>query len=96
MVREGEINRITQLLADNPSGLTIEQVSRQLTINRTTAAKYLNFLIASGKIEKRNLGPAKIFTLSPRIPLSHFLNLWQDGILIVDTNLIIQQVNDPV
>ncbi|MFA6225508.1 MAG: PAS domain S-box protein [Methanoregula sp.] len=76
--------------------MTIEQVSRQLTINRTTAAKYLNFLIASGKIEKRNLGPAKIFTLSPRIPLSHFLNLWQDGILILDNNLIIQQVNDPV
>lgn len=96
MVREEEINRITQLLADNPSGLTIEQVSRQLAINRTTAAKYLNFLIASGKIEKRNLGPAKIFTLSPRIPLSHFLNLWLDGILILDNNLIIQQVNDPV
>lgn len=88
--------RFRLLLADNPSGLTIEQVSRQLTINRTTAAKYLNFLIASGKIEKRNLGPAKIFTLSPRIPLSHFLNLWQDGILILDNNLIIQQVNDPV
>jgi PAS domain S-box-containing protein len=96
MVREEEINRITQLLAENPSGLTIEQVSRQLTINRTTAAKYLNFLIASGKIEKRNLGPAKIFTLSPRIPLSHFLNLWQDGILILDNNLVIQQVNDPI
>jgi PAS domain S-box-containing protein len=95
-VREEEINRITQLLAENPSGLTIEQVSRQLTINRTTAAKYLNFLIASGKIEKRNLGPAKIFTLSPRIPLSGFLNLWQDGIIILDNNLIIQQVNDPI
>jgi len=96
MVREEEINRITQLLAENPAGLTIEQVSRQLAINRTTAAKYLNFLIASGKIEKRNLGPAKIFTLSPRIPLSHFLNLWQDGIIILDNNLLIQQVNDPI
>ncbi len=96
MVREEEINRITQLLAENPAGLTIEQVSRQLAINRTTAAKYLNVLIASGKIEKRNLGPAKIFTLSPRIPLSHFLNLWQDGIIILDNNLLIQQVNDPI
>jgi PAS domain S-box-containing protein len=95
MVREEEINRITQVLAENPAGLTIEQVSRQLAINRTTAAKYLNFLIASGKIEKRNLGPAKIFTLSPRIPLSHFLNLWQDGIIILDNNLLIQHVNDP-
>lgn len=96
MVRELEINRITQLLADNPSGMTIEQVSRQLAINRTTAAKYLNFLIASGKIEKRNLGPAKIFTLSPRIPLSQFLNLWHDGIIILDDNLVIQQANDPL
>jgi len=49
MVREEETKRITDLLAKNPAGLTIEQVSRQLSINRTTAAKYLNFLIASGQ-----------------------------------------------
>ena len=74
MVREEETKRIIDLLAKNPSGLTIEQVSRQLSINRTTAAKYLNFLIASGQIKKRNLGPAKIFTLAPRLPMSNFVN----------------------
>ena len=94
MVREVEINRITELLGQNPAGLTIEQVSRQLSINRTTAAKYLNFLIASGQIRKRNLGPAKIFTLAARIPMSHFLNLWQDGIIIINNDLVVQQVND--
>lgn len=96
MVREEEIKRITDLLAKNPAGLTIEQVSRQLSINRTTAAKYLNFLIASGQIKKRNLGPAKIFTLSPRAPMSNFLNLWQDGIVLLSNELVIQQVNDPL
>jgi PAS domain S-box-containing protein len=96
MVREEEINRITDLLGQNPAGLTIEQVSRQLTINRTTAAKYLNFLIASGQIRKRNLGPAKIFTLAPRPPMSNFLNLWQDGIVILNNDLAVQQINDPL
>lgn len=96
MVREEEIKRITDLLSQNPAGLTIEQVSRQLSINRTTAAKYLNFLIASGQIKKRNLGPAKIFTLSPRIPMSHFLNLWQDGIVVLNNDLVVQQINDPL
>jgi PAS domain S-box-containing protein len=96
MVREEETKRITDLIAQNPGGLTIEQVSRQLSINRTTAAKYLNFLIASGQIKKRNLGPAKIFTLSPHIPMSNFLNLWQDGIVVLDNDLNIQQVNDPL
>lgn len=96
MVREEETKRIIDLLAKNPSGLTIEQVSRQLSINRTTAAKYLNFLIASGQIKKRNLGPAKIFTLAPRLPMSNFLNLWQDGIVILSYDLVIQQVNDPL
>jgi PAS domain S-box-containing protein len=96
MVREEETKRIIDLLAQNLGGLTIEQVSRQLSINRTTAAKYLNFLIASGQIKKRNLGPAKIFTLSPHIPMSHFLNLWQDGIVVLDNDLTIQQVNDPL
>jgi PAS domain S-box-containing protein len=96
MVREEETKRITDLLANNPSGLTIEQVSRQLSINRTTAAKYLNFLIASGRIKKRNLGPAKIFTLAPRVPMSNFLNLWQDGIVILTYDLSVQQINDPL
>jgi len=96
MVREEEIKRITDLLAKNSAGLTIEQVSRLLSINRTTAAKYLNFLIASGQIKKRNLGPAKIFTLSPRVPMSNFLNLWQDGIVLLNNELVIQQVNDPL
>lgn len=96
MVREEEIKRIVDLLSQNPAGLTIEQVSRQLSINRTTAAKYLNFMIASGQIKKRNLGPAKIFTLSPRIPMSHFLNLWQDGIIVLNNDLMVQQINDPL
>ena len=96
MVREEEINRIVELLKKNTAGLTIEQVSRQLSINRTTAAKYLNFMIASGQVKKRNLGPAKIFTLAPRVPMSHFLNLWQDGIAILNNELVVQQVNDPL
>ena len=96
MVREEEIKRITDLLGQNPAGLTIEQVSRQLSINRTTAAKYLNFLIASGQIKKRNLGPAKIFTLSSRLPMANFLNLWQDGIVVLSNELVIQQINDPL
>lgn len=96
MVHEKETKRILDLLGQNPGGLTIEQVSRQLTINRTTAAKYLNFLIASGQIRKRNLGPAKIFTLAPHIPMTHFLNLWQDGIIILNTELVVQQINDPL
>lgn len=96
MVREEEVKRITDLLSKNPAGLTIEQVSRQLSINRTTAAKYLNILIASGQIRKRNVGPAKIFTLAPRIPMSHFINLWQDGIVILNNDLVVQQINDPL
>jgi PAS domain S-box-containing protein len=96
MVREEEITRITELLGQNPAGLTIEQVSRQLSINRTTAAKYLNILIASGQIKKRNLGPAKIFSLAPRLPMANFLNLWQDGIVVLSNDLIIQQMNDPL
>lgn len=96
MVREEEVKRITELLGQNPAGLTIEQVSRQLGINRTTAAKYLNFLIASGQIRKRDLGPAKIFTLAPRLPISHFLNLWQDGIIVLSNDFEILQINDPL
>jgi PAS domain S-box-containing protein len=87
--------RIRQLLKKNLSGLTIEEVSKKLSLNRTTAAKYLNTMLASGQAELRELGRSKIFSLSRRLPLTHMLSLSSDLILILDQDLCIQEVNEP-
>jgi PAS domain S-box-containing protein len=95
MEKESEQDRIRNLLKENPKGLTIEEVSKKLSLNRATAAKYLNSMMISGKAELRELGRAKVFYLSQRLPLTNLLSLSSDLILILDRDLFIQEVNEP-
>lgn len=85
---------IKDVLRENPRGLTISEVSRMINVNRNSVAKYLNILLISGQVEMRALGPAKLFYLSQRVPISAILNLSSDYILTLDNNLRILQVND--
>lgn len=59
--RDGDIRgRIITLISSKPLGLTIEEVSRGLEINRATASKYLAVLEAQNRIIVRKLGKAKL------------------------------------
>lgn len=82
------------MLAENPKGLTIEEVSRKLTLNRATAAKYLNAMAVSGQAEVRALGPAKVFYSSHRLPLADLMSLSSDLILVLDDGLFVLHAND--
>jgi PAS domain S-box-containing protein len=91
-----EISRIRTILSDNPKGSTIEDIAKKLPLNRTSTAKYLNTLLISGQAELRTFGRAKVFTLSQRVPFSQMLNLSSDLLLVLDQNLVINQVNEPL
>ncbi|MDD1695992.1 MAG: PAS domain S-box protein, partial [Methanoregula sp.] len=90
-----EQERIKDVLRKNPKGLTIEEVSKKLSLNRATAAKYLNSLVMAGQADMRTLGPAKLFYLTQRLPLNNLLSLTSDLILVLDKDLFIQDVNEP-
>ena len=91
-----EISRIRAILLENPKGLTTEEIAKKLPLNRTSTAKYLNTLLISGQAEMRTFGRAKVFTLSQRIPFSQMLNLSSDLLIVLDHDLLIKQVNDPL
>jgi PAS domain S-box-containing protein len=91
-----EISRIRTILIENPKGLTTEEIAKKLPLNRTSTAKYLNTLLISGQAEMRTYGRAKVFTLSQRIPFSQMLNLSSDLLIVLDRDLAIKQVNDPL
>ncbi len=94
MERESELERIKDILKINPKGLTIEEVSKKLSLNRATAAKYLNSLVMAGLADLRELGRAELFYISHRVPLTNMLSLASDLILILDKDLFIQEAND--
>jgi PAS domain S-box-containing protein len=89
-----ELAKIKAILKSNPRGLTIEELSKRIPLNRTSTAKYLNTLLISGQAEMRTYGRAKVFTISHRVPLSQMISLTSDPILVLDKELFIKQVND--
>lgn len=91
---EDPASRILHALRFRPRGLTITDVARQTRIKRNTAAKYLEMLRISGKVECREIGTARVYTLAQRIPLSSFLCFTRDLIVVLDSHGRISQVND--
>jgi PAS domain S-box-containing protein len=77
-----------------PKGLTISDISQKLEMNRNSVAKYLEILLISGHVEMKTYGAAKVFYISPRIPISAMLSFSSDHILVLDNDLRIIQVND--
>lgn len=76
-------------------GMTISDLSLHLNINRNLVAKYLDLLYISGRVEFRSVGPAKLYSLSHRIPVSAMLEFSSDMVIILnDTNMILE-VNEP-
>ena len=90
-----EISRIRTILSENPKGLTIDDISKKLPLNRTSTAKYLNTLHISGQAEMRTFGRAKVFTLSNRLPFSQMINFSSDLLLVLNDKLSVIQVNEP-
>lgn len=88
------LREIKKILLDNPKGLTILEISEKIGINRNSVAKYMDVLNISGTIEKKSIGPAKVFFLSQRLPLSSFIEITTEGIVILNSNLEIVMVND--
>ena len=85
---------ILKVLKFSPRGMTVTDISRKLGHNRNSTAKNLDVLNAEGKVEVRQIGTAKVYSLAQRIPLSAFLCFTKNLILILDKDLTVVQAND--
>ncbi len=54
--------RILRSLAAKPSS-SISEIARELTVNRSTASKYLHVLRAKNRVHFRQIGPVKLWSL---------------------------------
>jgi PAS domain S-box-containing protein len=88
------LQKIKRVLKKHPRGLTVMEISKIIEVSRNSVAKYMDVLLISGKVEMKNVGPAKIFFLSHRVPASSILDFSSDAILTIDENLKVIQTND--
>ncbi len=89
-----ELTHIKKILKNNPKGMTVTDISREISINRNSVAKYLDVLLISGHADMISFGPAKVFFPSKRVPISSVLDYISDYIIILDESLRVQQVNE--
>jgi predicted transcriptional regulator len=54
--------RIVRSLATKP-GSSISEIARELSVNRSTASKYLHVLRAKKRVQLRQIGPVKLWSL---------------------------------
>lgn len=54
----------------------------------------IEVLHAEGKVETRQVGAAKVYWISQRVPMSAFLCFTKNMFIILDLNMNIVQVND--
>lgn len=88
--------QIRDLLKQNPGGLSITAIVRQIPINRNTAGRYLENLMVSGQVEMRHFGMAKIYSLAQRVPLSAMLSISSELIMLLDGSRRVLYANEPM
>jgi PAS domain S-box-containing protein len=90
-----KMERIKALLKTNPRGLSITNLASITGMNRNLIAKYLDMLVISGQVEIQQYGPAKVFFLSQRIPVSAMIEITHDLVMVLDQDRKIVHVNKP-
>ena len=58
-------NRIVHSLGERPSS-SIGEIAKDLRVNRSTASKYLHVLKAKKRVNFRQVGPVKLWSLEDR------------------------------
>src|SRR5271157_2958111 len=89
-----ELATIKNILKNNPRGMTVTEISTAMKLNRHSAAKYLEVLVASGYVDKKSFGPSKVYYISQRIPVSAMLSFSSDLIIILDKERMVRNIND--
>ncbi len=90
-----ELAQIKDLLRTRPQGMSITEIASSLGKNKHSVGRYLDILHASGHVDLRTFGMAKVFTLSSRVPLQALLSYTSDIVLVLDRDMRIRQANEP-
>jgi len=85
---------ILEVLAADNRSMSISSIAEKTGINRHTVARHLDLLEMFGKVRKIEKGAAKKYMVIEDIPISGLIDLSEDLILILNSHLIIQYLNN--
>ena len=88
------VSKILNVLKEHPNGLSITDIAAQLSINRNSASKYLEMLQRQGSVDIRQVGAAKIYCPTRRLPVAAVRRFCSPNLVLVDHNLEILELSD--
>lgn len=88
-----ETTRILAVLKDHPLGMSIKEIAAAVSMSRNSVAKYLEVLMATGHLELRHVGNAKLYSLSCRVPVGDLFNHAKELIIVLDNDLRVVQAS---
>lgn len=91
-----EIRTIKELLYGTSTGLSITDISRELHLHRTTAAKYLDMLQMKGDVELRIMGTSKIYHPANRVPAAVIHNFYDGSYILFTARLIVKEYSSDI
>jgi PAS domain S-box-containing protein len=89
-----ELARIREILRDQLQGMSVTEIATALGKNKHSVGRYLDVLRASGQVEMRTFGMAKVFTLAKRLPVASMLSIADEPILVLDEERRVNEAND--
>lgn len=90
---EDGMTRVLECLNEEPHGLSISDISRNIHLNRNSVAKYLGVLVTLGRVEMHTVGSAKVYRLSSRPSVFKVLDHVQDSMLLFDAGMQLRGIN---
>lgn len=91
---DAELARIREILREQLQGMSVTEIAAALGRNKHSVGRYLDVLRASGQVEMRTYGMAKVFTLAKRLPVASMLSIADEPILVLDEERRVTEAND--
>ncbi len=95
MTRLDELARIRELLREQLQGMSVTEIAAALGKNKHSVGRYLDVLRASGQVEMRTFGMAKVFTLAKRLPVASMISIADEPVMVLDEERRVTEANDP-
>ncbi|MCK4246930.1 MAG: HTH domain-containing protein [Methanomicrobia archaeon] len=87
-MRESLEEQILDYLKKMRVGATASELSRKLSINRMTAVKYLEVMRATGLVDYKNVGMAKVYYVSTEFS-------YAQHVLLLKTRQLLENIKTP-
>jgi len=90
-----KLTMIRDFLEDKaPQKLSISAIAREVGMNRGSVSKYLDILRLNGHVTVEHFGKSKLYATSRRISAHQLFDYTSDLIVVVDSQMCIQMVNN--